>query len=224
MVRSLDGLATVKDLIEACGIPHPEVGLVVVNGEPVELSRPVAPGDRVSVYPPFRTLDLGEIPARRALRPAEVRFVLDVHLGRLAGYLRLAGFDAVYENHCPDEVLAELAAREGRILLTRDRELLKRRRVEWGYWVRETTPRRQLAEVIRRFDLAGLVDPLTRCGRCNGRLEAVEAAAIARRLPPGTRRRHRAFHCCRGCGRLYWRGSHVAAIERLLAGALAAAT
>ncbi len=214
-------MSTVKDFIEACGVPHPEVDLVLVNGERADFSRPVAPGDRVSVYPAFRGIELGPALARRPLRPAEVRFVLDVHLGRLAGYLRLAGFDTLYENHWPDEELARVADREGRIVLTRDRELLKRRRIEWGYWVRETRPCRQLAEVIRRFDLAPLVDPFSRCGRCNGSLEGVDAGAVARDLPPRTRRRQRVVHRCRGCGRLYWRGSHVFAIERLLAGALA---
>lgn len=210
--------------MEAWGVPHPEVGLILVNGEPADLSRPVVPGDRLSVYPAFRRLDLGPAVAHRPLRPPEVRFVLDVHLGRLASYLRLAGFDARYDNACSDEALARCAEADGRVLLTRDRELLKRRRVEWGYWVRETRPRRQLVEVMRRFDLGPLVDPFSRCGRCNGRLDVVDPAAVLDIVPPGARRRHRRFHRCRGCGQVYWRGSHVAAIERLLASALADAS
>jgi uncharacterized protein with PIN domain len=219
--RALDGLGTVKDLIEACGVPHPEVELVLVNGEVADFSRPVAPGDRVSVYPAFRRIALGPGVGRRSRRPPDVRFVLDVHLGRLAAYLRLAGFDTLYATDWPDAHLAALAERDGRILLTRDRELLKRRSVEWGYWVRETRPRRQLAEVVERFDLAPLAAPFSRCGRCNGLLEAVDRAAVLDELPLATRRRHRAFRRCRGCGRLYWRGSHVAALERLFAAALA---
>jgi hypothetical protein len=217
IARRVDAPGAVKDLIEALGVPHTEVDLVLINGEPVGFLQPVQPGDRVSAYPPFRTLDLSPIARLRPARPTQVRFVLDVHLGRLAGYLRLAGFDAVYRNHCDDETLASIAQAESRILLTRDRELLKRRIVEWGYWVRETRPHRQLGEIVRRFDLGSLLKPFTRCGRCNGLLERVTREEVAVRLLPETRDRHREFHRCVGCGQLYWRGSHVAKIEQLLA-------
>ena len=217
--RRVDAPGAVKDFIEALGVPHTEVDLVLINGEPAGFLQPVRAGDRVSVYPPFRGLDLTPLARLRPARPVEVRFVLDVHLGRLAGYLRLAGFDSVYRNHCADETLASIAQAGARILLTRDRELLKRRIVEWGYWVRETRPHSQLAEIVRRFDLGPLLRPFTRCGRCNGLLDPVAKEEIAGRLLPETRQVHREFHRCRGCGQLYWRGSHVAAIERLLASA-----
>ena len=217
--RRVDAPGAVKDFIEAFGVPHTEVNLVLVNGEPAGFAHPVRPGDRVGVYPVFRRLDLAPSTRLRAVRPAEVRFVLDVHLGRLAGYLRLAGFDTAYRHHCEDGTLASIAQTESRILLTRDRELLKRRIVEWGYWVRETRPHRQLAEIVRRFDLGPLLRPFTRCGRCNGLLDPVAKQEIAGRLLPETRQAHREFHRCRDCGQLYWRGSHVAAIERLLASA-----
>lgn len=208
-----------KDFIEAFGVPHTEVDLILINGRPAGFMQPVRDGDRVSVYPAFRAIDLAPIAPLRPPRPADARFVLDVHLGRLAGYLRLAGFDTVYHNHCPDETLAAIAQAERRILVTRDRELLKRRAIEWGYWVRETRPHRQLTEVVRRFDLGPLVEPFSRCGRCNGLLEPVATQEVADRLPPRTREAHHEFHRCRGCARLYWKGSHVAAIERLLASA-----
>lgn len=209
-----------KDFIEAIGVPHTEVDLILINGQPAGFMDPVRSGDRVSVYPAFRAVDLGPIARLRPPRPADARFVLDVHLGRLAGYLRLAGFDTVYRNHCPDETLAAIAQADARILLTRDRELLKRRIVEWGYWVRETRPHRQLAEVVRRFSLGPLVRPFTRCGRCNALLKRVAKAAVEDRLPPGTRGAHQDFHQCTGCGQVYWRGSHVNAIERLLESAV----
>jgi uncharacterized protein with PIN domain len=216
LLRRADALGTVKDFIEAQGVPHTEVDLILVNGVPVGLMQPLGGGDRVSVYPAFRSIALATLPRLRSPRPPEVRFVLDVHLGRLAGYLRLLGFDAAYSNDCADEALAGLAHAEHRLLLTRDRELLKRRLVEWGYWVRETRPHRQLVEVVRRFDLASLVRPFSRCGRCNGVLEPVAKASVAERLPARTRDAHDEFHRCRACGQVYWRGSHVAAIERLI--------
>lgn len=217
LVRRFEASGSVKDLFESFGVPHPEVDLVLVNGTPVGFGHQVQDGDRLAIYPRFRRLDLGPAPRLRPPLPADVRFVLDVHLGRLAGYLRLAGFDAAYQNDAPDAALAASASTEARVLLTRDRELLKRRQVVWGYCVRETAPRRQLVEVLRHFDQAARLRPLARCGRCNGRLEPVAKAAIAHRLPPRIRRDHEGFHRCDGCGRVYWRGSHVASIERLLA-------
>ncbi len=198
-------------------MPHTEVDLILINGEPAGFMQRVREGDRVSVYPAFRSIDLAPLERLRPARPGAVRFVLDVHLGRLAGYLRLAGFDTEYRNHCPDETLAAIAHADERILLTRDRELLKRRVVDWGYWVRETRPHRQLAEVVWRFDLAPHVAPFSRCGRCNGLLEPVAKDQVMDRLQPQTRATHQEFHRCRRCGRVYWKGSHVAAIERLLA-------
>lgn len=202
-------------------MPHPEVALVVANGRPVDFAYRVEAGDRIAVYPRFRRLDDPAAVKLRPPWPAELRFVLDVHLGRLASYLRLAGFDTAYGPDASDETLAATSRREARALLTRDRELLKRREIVWGYWVRDTSPRRQLVEVLRHFDLAAKLNPLARCGRCNGRLERVDKAAIADRLLPRVRQSRRTFHRCPGCGRLYWRGSHVTAISRLLARAAA---
>jgi len=222
LVRSVDAPGSVKDFIEGLGVPHPEVALILVNGQPADFGRLVGGGDRVAVYPRFGRLPVPGLP----LRPAwtgEPRFLLDVHLGRLASYLRLAGFDAAYANDATDAALAAASRAQDRALLTRDRGLLKRREVERGYWVRETRPRRQLAEVLRQFELADRLNPLARCGRCNGRLEPVDKAAIADRLPPRTRRHHEVFHRCTLCGRVYWRGSHVARIEQLLARAVNAA-
>ncbi len=219
LARRLDAPGSVKDVIEGFGVPHPEVELVLVNGRPVEFGCLVAEGDRVAVYPRFRRLPAPG-PPLRVPWTGEPRFLLDVHLGRLASYLRLAGFDAAYANDATDAALAAASREEGRALLTRDRGLLKRREVERGYWVRETQPRRQLAEVLRRFDLAGRLQPLARCGRCNGRLAPVGKAAVEADLPPRTRREQHEFHRCDRCGRVYWRGSHVARIERLLARAI----
>jgi uncharacterized protein with PIN domain len=214
--RGFDAPPSVKDLIESCGVPHTEVDLVLVNGSAVDFSRGVADGDRIAVYPHFRTL---ELPSGTGLQPAPLatsRFVLDVHLGRLAGYLRLAGFDAAYRNDFSDEDLARVSQNENRILLTRDRELLKRSIVSRGFFVRQTSPRRQLAEVILRFDLARAMAPFTRCARCNGVLAAVAKEAVANELPAQVRLSCGAFLRCPGCGRVYWDGTHVDQIRRFL--------
>src|SRR5262249_7296465 len=131
------------------------VDLILVDGESVDFAYRVGDGDRISVYPVFESLDIGSLVRVRPQPLRETRFVLDVHLGKLAGYLRMLGFDTLYRNDYQDEELADISQRERRILLTRDRGLLKRRTVSHGYLLRETDPREQLAEVVRRFDLAG---------------------------------------------------------------------
>ena len=208
-VGVVDG-PSVKDRVEACGVPHPEVHLILVNGTPVGFDHHLAPGDRVAVYPPFRSLGVA-----CALRPGppQGRFAVDVNLGRLARYLRLLGFDAVSDGRLDDGDLAELAVSEDRIVLTRDRHLLKRSIVVHGYLVREVIPTKQVAEVVRRFDLADRIDPFARCMECNGVIEAVTKAEVDHILEPLTRAHFDDFRRCSGCGRVFWRGSH---FEQLL--------
>jgi uncharacterized protein len=218
LVRRFNVSGSVKDLIESFGVPHTEVDLVLANGEPVDFSYPVHDGDLVSVYPVFESIDISSVSRVRAFPLRILRFVLDVHLGRLAAYLRLAGFDAVYSNQAADAELERVVAQERRVLLTRDRYLLMRSRVDRGYWVRSTEPKRQLLEVVNRFDLAGALQPFTRCMKCNGVLEdfkpdAAQKAAL--QLPPSVAQKD-SFRVCHGCGRVYWEGSHHARMSKLL--------
>lgn len=205
---------SVKDAIESCGVPHTEVDLLLVRGRSVGFDELVVAGDRVAAYPPWVALD---VPSR--VRPAPLdqdRFVLDVHLGRLAQHLRLLGFDTLYRNDLDDEDLAALAAGGPRWLLTRDRGLLMRRTVTHGYLVRSSDPSEQVLEVVRRFGLADRFDPCTRCARCNGLLAPVDKADVVHLLEEGTRREHDEFSRCADCGQLYWPGTHVDAIARFL--------
>lgn len=218
------GSPAVKDVIEALGVPHGEVDLVLADGESVDFSWPLRDGARVSVYPVFESLDITPLVRVRPEPLRETRFVLDGHLGRLAAYLRMVGFDARWRSECGDEELARLAAEERRVLLTRDRGLLKRRAVTHGYWIRELEPPRQLAEVLRRFDLARDVAPFCRCLRCNELLAPVAKEAVLGRLPPRVREEQDEFVRCPSCDRIYWRGSHHRRMERLVAEAVAAAS
>jgi uncharacterized protein with PIN domain/sulfur carrier protein ThiS len=203
---------TVKDMIEGLGVPHVEVDLILVNGEAVDFAHRVRDGDRISVFPVFESFDIS---ATSPLRPEplrETRFVLDVHLGRLASLLRLLGFDSVWKNDLDDQTLASISASEGRILLTRDRGLLKRSLVTRGYCVREARPAMQLAEVVHRFQIDSRAKPFSRCPRCNTELIDADASDVARRVPERVRKCHSEFRRCPGCDRVYWPGTHV---ERL---------
>lgn len=203
-----DNRPAIKDAIEAIGAPHTEVELILVNGVSQDFSYHLANGDRVSVYPMFESIDISALLRVRPQPLREVRFVLDAHLGRLAVYLRMLGFDALYRSDFADDELARISRLEGRILLTRDRGLLKRGEVTHGCFIRSTDYRFQVLEVVRRFDLSGALHPFSRCLRCNRPLEPVSKEALLDRLPQETRRHYQDFWRCTGCGQVYWEGSH----------------
>jgi uncharacterized protein with PIN domain/sulfur carrier protein ThiS len=215
-VHTVSGRASVKDVIESLGVPHTEVDLLLVNGQSVGFSHPVEDGDRISVYPTFEALDIRDLARLRPSPLREPRFVLDAHLGRLTAYLRLFGFDSLYDRAWSDAHLAALAAEHSRILLTRDRGLLKRKVVTRGYCPRSDHPRDQLVEVLRRFDLREASRPFTRCMACNGLLAHVPPGEVIGRVPPSVAHSQHTFSGCAACGRLYWQGSHYARLAALV--------
>lgn len=206
--------ASVKDMIESFGVPHTEVDLILVNGESSEFTRLIRNGDRVAVYPVFESIDITPVLRLRPQPLRQPRFVLDVHLGRLAGYLRMLGFDAVYSNRASDPELVRISSEQRRILLTRDRGVLKHSAVTHGYWLRETDSRRQAVEIVNRFDLARLLRPLTLCMVCNEPLRAVAKAEVSGRVPPGALGWCDEFRECPICRRVYWYGSHCRRMHR----------
>lgn len=212
------GHPSVKDAVEALGVPHTEVDLLLVNGVSVGFSHPLAHGDRVAVYPVFEGLDISPLNRLRPRPLRRTRFILDVHLGKLARILRMLGFDTHYENDAGDQRIRRLAAAEERIILTRDRGLLKHRSVTHGYCVRSPDPREQAAEVLRRFDLGSSIRPFSRCPSCNGEVAPVEKEAVAHLLPERTRRFFHSFTRCASCNKIYWEGSHHRALARMVAG------
>ena len=214
------GRVSVKDMIESLGVPHTEVEAIIVNGEPVDFAYLPRDGDRISVYPAFRAIDVTPLARLRPHAPDEPRFILDTHLGQLATYLRMLGFDTLYRNDYRDDELADRSQRDQRILLTRDRGLLKRSIVTFGYYVRLTSPRRQVIEILRRFNLFDAVTPFRRCIDCNAVIQSVRKESIAARLPPMTRQYYDEFHICPACDRIYWKGSHYQRMERFVADVL----
>ncbi|MDP3813782.1 Mut7-C RNAse domain-containing protein [Pseudomonas sp.] len=216
--------ATTKHMIEALGVPHTEVELLLVNGESVGFERLLVDGDRVAVYPKFERLDISPLLKVREKPLRMLRFIADAHLGGLARLLRMAGFDSLYDNHFDDLEIAATAAREGRIVLTRDRELLKRRLVSHGCYVHARKPAEQLRELFERLDLARSVRPFSLCLHCNLALRLVDLEEARERLPSRIGCRYSRFLQCDGCHRLYWQGSHWRNMCALLAPLLASAT
>ena len=218
---------TVKDLIESFRIPHVEVDLILVNGGPVDFSYQVKDGDRISVYPVFENIDIS--PENR-LRPQPLRepaFILDVHLGTLSRRLRILGFYTEYQNQADDEYLARRAVEEGLILLTRDRQLLMRKIVERGLYVKNTHPFEQVREVVSRLDLFTKMRPFSRCVSCNGLLRPLESDTstaegiedqrkFEMQVPPGIRKWCTTYRVCTGCGKVYWKGSHLDRLNLLI--------
>jgi uncharacterized protein len=207
---------SVKHAVEALGVPHAEVDLILANGQAVDFGYLLQDADEISVYPMFETLDIAPLTRLRPEPLRQPRFVLDAHLGRLAAYLRLLGIDALYRNDYPDPELARISQEETRILLTRDRGLLKRSQVTRGYCLRSDQPRAQLLEVVRRFDLRRNFQPYRRCLRCNGLLEPVEKQAVLELLPERTRQFYEVFFRCQVCGQVYWKGSHYRHMQALV--------
>ncbi|MFN2303188.1 MAG: Mut7-C RNAse domain-containing protein [Anaerolineales bacterium] len=212
-----DGNQSVKHLIEAQGIPHTEVDLILADGKMVGFDHIVKAGQHISVYPHFSSLKIDQGIHLRPPLPDPIRFLLDNHLGRLARYLRLLGFDTLYFNdQLNDEELANLSHTTQRVLLSRDRGLLKRSQVVYGYCLRTVDSYEQLKSVISRYKLAETIEPWKRCLRCNGILEPVNKQDIIDQLQPKTKIYFNNFQQCESCGQVYWQGSHTHHLQTFL--------
>lgn len=207
-----DGHPAVKDAIEALGIPHTEVDLIIAAGRSVGFEHRLQDGDRVEVYPFHQEVPLRPLRHLGPPVPQSAAFILDVHLGKLARRLRLLGFDCRYRNDYADAEIVRLALAEQRIILTRDRGILKQGIVEQGLLLSSGRPDEQVREVLERYRLFAQLRPWQRCPVCNGQLEAVDKVRVLPRLLPNTARHGRQFRLCSGCGKLYWRGAHHAKI------------
>ena len=208
--------ATTKHMMEDLGVPHTEFALVLVNGAPAGLDLPIEDNDRIAVYPKFEQLDVGVLTTTQTLPPGPPRFVADAHLGGLARLLRMAGFDTLYDNNFEDAAMAELANRERRVLLTRDRALLMHRVVLYGCYVHALKPADQLRELYLRLDLTSHARPFSLCLSCNLRLHEVDRQAVLERVPPRVLARHERFLSCHGCDRVFWEGTHWQDMRALL--------
>ena len=215
-VHAIYGTPSVKDTIEAIGVPHTEVDVILVDDRSVDFAHRLKGSERVAVYPVFERYDVSSL---TRLRPAPLRvtrFVADVHLGSLARKLRLLGFDTLWDRELSDPAIIGIARDEERIILTRDKGILKNRRVTHGYWLRSTDPLEQVEEVIRAIHLARDIRPYTRCMKCNGELRPVQRSAVAGLVPLQVFLVYRDFKLCQRCNRVYWKGSHLGRLDSII--------
>lgn len=211
-----NGDQTIKHLVESLGVPHTEVGQMIVDEHEIGFGYLVKSDDLVSVFPATAEMDRLSgmvIHGNLAISP---RFILDNHLGKLASHLRMLGIDTDYSNQYQDQQLADLAAADARILLSRDRQLLMRKTIRYGYLLRSMIPDEQLIEVLQRFNLFAEIQIFKRCMNCNHLLEPVDKQQIEDQLQPLTRMYFFDFHICTGCGQIYWPGSHVERMQTRL--------
>ena len=200
--------ASIKDVVEALGVPHTEVYGIAAHGQSVDFGHRVSPGEAITVSPAVFPIDVTRPTLLRPQPFAALRFIVDANAGRLATWLRLLGCDAAYAKNMEDAALAELAAAEGRVVLTRDRTCLKRAKIVYGRVIRANAPVDQLRDVLRAYGLAPPYAAFTRCLRCNLPLTPVDKASVLDRLLPKTKKYYETFSRCPACGRIYWAGSH----------------
>ncbi len=208
--------SSVKDLIESLGVPHTEIDLILVNGKSVDFGYVVKNEDDISVYPVFETLDISNLQHLREKPLRQPKFIVDLQLGKLARYLRLAGFDTAYFNKISENEIIKLSFSESRTILTRNIQLLKRTSVKRGYFVRNTNSKLQLFEVIERFNLQGSICEFVRCLNCNSLLKEIKKEIVEEKLPPKVKTYHNYFMFCEKCNKIFWKGNHYIKMKRLI--------
>ena len=211
--RRLHERTSVKDIIEACGVPHTEVDLVLMDGQPVDFSCVIGSEAMIELFP-IESNPITFFPENRLQVRGIRKFVADGHLGKLVRDLRLLGIDVVYDRDAEDRQLVKTSSEQGRALLTRDRRLLMHSAVRHGYYLRSQNSLEQTVEVLRRFDLASVITPFSRCLRCNALLESAEKEQIIGQLEPLTKIYYDQFRRCPGCGQVYWSGSHFEKLQK----------
>lgn len=208
--------SSVKDVIEAVGVPHTEIDLILVNGKSVYFNYIVQEHDTISVYPVFESFDISEVTHLREKPLRNIKFICDVHLGRLARYLRMLGFDCLYSSNYSKDEIVGISLDHRRTILTRDRNLLKRNEITQSYWIRNENPTKQVKEVLERFHLEKDIKGFTRCMECSGLLEKVEKDEIIDLLPPKVKEYHNEFYRCTVCRRIYWQGTHYENMKKMI--------
>jgi hypothetical protein len=199
---------SMQDALLSMEVPLDEIDLILVNRQSKGLDYILQDGDRISVYPVFESFDLSGISRIREKPLRDPKFICDVHLGRLSKYMRMLGWDTLYSNqYSPDEMIA-ISGQEKRIILSRNYQLTRHKKVTHSYWIQSSCPVEQIKDLINKLDLSDKIIPLTRCLKCNHGLMPVEKKKIAHRLQALTAKYYNEFYVCPACDQIYWKGSH----------------
>ncbi len=206
---------SVKDIVESLGIPHTEVSLVLVDDKSVGWNFNPSNNSRISYYPFFYAIDISKI-SKVYYKVEKLKFICDVHLGRLSKYLRMLGFDCYYKNDLSDEDIIQLSLREKRIILTMDRGILKNKKVTYGLLIRSKDIFEQTKEAVDRFNLYSKIKPLTRCLECNKKLKKISRKTASKTFPYLKDKYYKEFYLCPACNKIYYKGSHYERMKKIL--------
>ncbi|MGQ1784991.1 MULTISPECIES: Mut7-C RNAse domain-containing protein [unclassified Saccharicrinis] len=211
------GPLKVEEAILSMRVPLSEIDLILINSQPQTLDYFLNHNDYVSVYPVFECFDISPINKLRKEPLRRSTFILDVHLGKLAKFLRMAGLDTLYSDRFEDSEIIDISLETGRIILTRDRQLLHSKRINHGYFVRNIDPLKQFKEVLAKFNLGSQLKPMMRCLKCNNPLEPINKTKVLNRIKPAILNRFDTFYTCKQCNHIYWKGSHYERMTEFLA-------
>ena len=210
------GKRSIKDMIEALGVPHTEVDLILVDGNSVDFDYILQDGDRVSVYPVFEALNITSVTHLRKTPLRRNMFIADINLGDIVKYMRALGFDIYYDVLFSSREIIDISKTENRIILTKSRKLLKFKEVTHGIFIRPGTTIEQIRRIIDYLDIKDDIKPFSRCLRCNSLLSAIEKKNILDRIPPKTMELCDEYVQCQSCDKIYWKGTHFINMKRTL--------
>jgi uncharacterized protein len=204
----IESKTSIQQLLDKLNIPLSIIDLILVNGVSAGLKCQLNDGDRISIYPVFETFNIAPLSLLHVKPLRRLRFICDDHLGKLAKYMRALGFDVLYNNNFQNHQVIDTSIEQKRIILTKDKLLIKNHRITRAYLVKESDSRKQLSEIVLYFDLFGCIDPLSRCLRCNNCVQPATKESIKNYVPASILNMHDCFKQCDSCKRIYWMGSH----------------
>jgi len=210
------GKRSIKDIIEALGVPHTEIDLILVNGNSVDFNYILQDEDRVSVYPVFEYLNITNVTRLRKIPLRRNKFIADINLGDIVKYMRVLGFDLYYDPLLSIREIIELSKRENRIILTKSRKLLKFKEVSHGIFIRPGTTPEQIRRILDYLDIQDNIKPFSRCLRCNTVLNVVPKENILDRIPPRTKKFCDEYVQCPSCNKIYWKGTHFIHMKKIV--------
>lgn len=210
------GKRSIKDMIEALGVPHTEIDLVLVNGKSVDFNYILQDGDQVSVYPVFESLNITDVTLLRKIALRKNKFIADINLGDIVKYMRVLGFDLYYDPLLATREIIEISKREHRIILTKSRKLLKFKDVTHGIFIRPGTTTEQIKRIIDYLDIKDNIKPFSRCLRCNTLLKSVPKEKIFDKIPPKTKEFCDKYAHCKSCDKIYWKGTHFINMKKVI--------